>query len=131
MKKELVRSQADIKEIRKMNQKLEENKRSNFEIERSARESSERYEETIRNMKEKNNSLENELKRAQRKLDDMFDETMKTHASNKQEVKKLKEQLEHASFRVQVMRNESPKRKRPSDNNISEETTISQLMDQL
>lgn len=131
LKKELVRSQADIKEIRKMNQKLEENKRSNFEIERSARESSERYEETIRNMKEKNNSLENELKRAQRKLDDMFDETMKTHASNKQEVKKLKEQLEHASFRVQVMRNESPKRKRPSDNNISEETTISQLMDQL
>ncbi|GFH51508.1 predicted protein [Chaetoceros tenuissimus] len=131
LKKELVRSQADIKEIRTMNQKLEENKRSNFEIERSARETSERYEETIRIMKEKNNALENDLKRAQRKLDDMFDETMKTHTSNEQEVKKLKEQLEHASFRVQVMRNESPKRKRPSNNNLSEETTISQLMDQL
>jgi len=133
LKQELFSANCDIQEIRSMNQKLEENRRKNSDVDRVARESTERYEEIIRGLQKEKKNVEREMETFRIDMEDMKEQSMSLDVENGVEIKKLKDQLVHASFRVQVMRNESPKRKRHGEesNDMSAESTIAQLMEQL
>jgi Lon protease-like protein len=132
LKQDLFNANHDVKEIRAMNQKLEENKRTCVEVERAARESTERYEERIRVFQEEKDSLKIEVEKLKEDANDLKERSISIDVENGMEIKKLREQLGHAAFRVQVMRNESPKRKRHGDSNdTSEQSTIARLMKQL
>jgi Chromosome segregation ATPases len=128
---ELIFAKQEIKELRSTKDTLENNLRST-DMKRLAKESSEQYEETIRILQEEKDELERELVEVKSNMDNLRDQSMSVEFENKTEIKKLKEQLNHAAFRVQVMRNESPKRKRQEGSNVdSEESTVAQMMEQL
>lgn len=128
---ELLCAKQEINELRSTKDTLENNLRS-AGMKRLAKETSEQYEETIRILQEEKDELERELVEVKSNMDNLRDQSMSVEFENKTEIKKLKEQLNHAAFRVQVMRNESPKRKRQEGSNVdSEESTVARLMEQL
>mmetsp|Transcript_3823 Transcript_3823/g.7325 ORF Transcript_3823/g.7325 Transcript_3823/m.7325 type:complete len:1408 (-) Transcript_3823:70-4293(-) len=131
LKKELLCANREIKELRVINDTLDNNLQS-ANMKGLAKESAGQHEETVRILQAEKVELERELHELKTNMENLRDQSMSVEFENKQEIKKLKEELNHAAFRVQVMRNESPKRKRQEGSNVdSEESTVARLMDQL
>jgi predicted nucleic acid-binding Zn-ribbon protein len=131
LKEELQHAKKEIEELRSTKDTLDNSLRST-NMKRLAKESTERHEETVRILQEEKDELEHELRELKTNMENLRDQSMSVEFENKTEIKKLKEQLNHAAFRVQVMRNESPNRKRQDGSNTdSEESTVSRLMEQL
>ena len=134
-------SQATMKEMEQhlniLNQEvlgLRERADQSLGLERYIQDLSERHSEEIRILEQEKEALRHEVQKYSEQVNELKDRSISIDMENETQIKKLKEQLKHAAFRVQVMRNESPKRKRmghDDKNDLSEETTISKLMEQL
>ena len=132
LQQELFHANNDTKQLLTIKENLEHQCKASVGLERSARESSEQYKETIRVLREEKEDLENLLQDLKIRFETQKELSFSIDIENEIEIKKLKEQLKHAAFRVQIMRNESPKRNRPgSADDMSEEITIAKLMQQL
>lgn len=132
LQQQLFNASNEAKQLHTMKDQLEDRCKDAIAFERSARESSEKHKETIRDLQEEKQELQNTIQNLKIQLETQKELSMSIDVENEMEIKKLREQLKHAAFRVQIMRNESPKRRRQGNTEeVSEESTIAKLMQQL
>jgi len=134
LKQELLVAKKSVREMgsSKSSEVDEERKRA-IHIERFAKEKAEEQSETIRNLREEVAELEDEVEHLTSAVEDQKEVSMSIDVESKSAIKKLKEQLHHATFRVQVFKNESPKRHRHRGETELEKTEklVAKLSEQL